>query len=59
MKTATIGPTMPPTPPVSATPPSTTAATLARRYGPGMGAPMPVLIVSTRPPIAENRPASA
>ena len=58
-KTATIGPTSPPRPPPSVTPPSTTAATLASRYGPGMGAPMPVLMVSARPPIAANSPASA
>ena len=31
MKTATIGPSSPPLPPPSVTPPSTTAATLARR----------------------------
>src|SRR5690606_622764 len=39
--TATIGPTRPPRPPPSTTPPSTVAATLASRYGPGMGAPIP------------------
>ena len=34
------------------------AATLSSVYGPGVGVPMPVLIVSARPPMAENRPVS-
>ena len=37
MKTAMIGPTMPPRPPARLTPPRTTAATLGSVYGPGIG----------------------
>ena len=39
--------------------PSTMAATLRRRYGPGTGWPMPVLAVSASPPSAAKKPAKA
>ena len=51
-----IGPTTPPRPPARLTPPSTTAATLSRVYGPGTGEPMVVVAVSDRPARAANSP---
>ena len=59
MKIPMIGPSNPPRPPARLTPPSTMAATLSRRYGPGTGWPMPVLAVSASPPSAAKNPAMA
>lgn len=60
MKAAAMGPSMPPRPPTRLTPPSTIAATPPSSvYGPGTGRPMPVVIVSDRPPAAQNRPVTA
>ena len=59
MKTARIGPRRPPRPPARLTPPRTIAATPWRVYGPGVGVPIPVLIVRVRPPAAAKSPVIA
>ena len=56
---ASTGPTSPPTPPVRATPPSTTAATLfSVAFVPivARGSPPPVEAVTTRPANPANSP---